>query len=164
MNRYAAVRTDNMMGTRVGTHLVSLRYESEIENGNVLMIGALEEDSREVREASVPGVATPLRDLALIASVEMIKDRRDNQYDISEFINLPETTLRGYRFAQHDIFSVTPEALNPASADPEVGQFAFINGSTQIQLGAAASGTTIGRVIAVETESNDQQWIVIQVQ
>ena len=163
MERYAVVRTDNMMGTRVGTHLVTLRYPEQIENGNVLMIGALEEDSREVREGDVPGAATPLRDLALIASVEIVKDVE--KHDIFEFINKEGAALRGYRFAQHDIFSITPEAIHADSPDPEVGQFAFIASSSQIRLGAAASGTTIGRVIAVETdEPTGQQFIVIQVQ
>ena len=162
MERYAVVRTDNMMGTTVGTHLVTLRHTDKIENGNVLAIGALEHDSREVREGDVPGANTPLRELALIATPEIVKDVE--KHDIFEFINLPETALRGYRFAQHDIFSVTPEAIHLDSPAPAVGQFAFINASTKIGLGASASGTTIGRVIAVETESNGQEWIVIQVQ
>jgi len=162
MKKYAVVRTDNMMGTKVGSHLVSLRYSEEIENGNVLAIGDLESDSREVRIASVPYEDVPIGELALIASEEIIKDVKT--HDVSEFINLPETVLRGYKFAPNDIFSISPLALADGSSVPAVGQLAFIDEDTKIKLAAAEDGTVIGKVIAVELESNGNEWIVIQVQ
>lgn len=160
--KYACVRTDNMMGTKVGSHLVSLRYPAEIENGNILAVKNLEEDSREVYEADVPGAATPLKELALIASEEIVKDVKS--HDIFDFINLAGTVSRGYKFASNDIFSVTPEALTADSATPAVGQYACVKSSTKIKLAAAADGTTIGKVIAIELESNGNEWVVIQVQ
>jgi len=162
MKRYAVVRTDNMMGTKVGSYLVSLRYPAEIENGNVLRIGALEDGSREVYGADVPGASTPIRELALIASEEIIKDVKS--HDVVEFINLPDTVLRGYKFATNDIFSVSPLALTADSATPAIGQYACINANSKIKLAAASEGTAIGRVISVELESNGNEWIVIQVQ
>ena len=164
LKRFAVVRTDNMMGTKIGSFLVSLRYPAEIENGNILAIGALEDESREVREATVPGAATPIGELALIASEEIVKDARNNKHDIFEFINEANTTLRGYRLAPNDIFSVSPKALHASSPAPAVGQFACVNADSKIRLAAASTGTVVGKVIAVEMESNGDEWIVIQVQ
>jgi len=163
MKKYAAVRTDNMIGTKVGSYLVSLRYPQEIENGSVLVIGALEDGSREVRTATAPAASTPLNQLALIASEEIVKDVKIR--DVDEFVNLPNSVLRGYRFGTNDIFSVSPMALADDSiATPAVGNFACIASNTKIRLVATATGTTIGRVIAVETGANGENWIVIQVQ
>ena len=155
--RYACVRTDNMTGTVVGSHLVSLRYTDDIENGSLLVIGDYEDNTREVRAAGIPGAATPRDRLALIASEEVVKEVAVN--DLFEFINKAGRIMRGYRFAANDIFSVTEEALSEDSAEPEIGQTASISNGSKMRLGAAAAGTTIGTVIAVEPDG----WIVIEV-
>ena len=70
--RHGVFRSDNMMGTDVGTHLVSLRHTEDIDNGHVLVVEELEDFSREVRYASIPGAATPINQLAICASEEII--------------------------------------------------------------------------------------------
>jgi len=149
------------MGTTVGTHLVSLRYTEDIDNGHVLAIGSYEDNSREVREASVPAAATARGLLALCASEEIIKDVAS--HDIFEFYNKAGKIIRGYRFAVNDIFSVSRECLASDSLEPAVGQFAVVSGSTRIRLAATATGTTIGRVIEVEIESSGNEFVVIEV-
>jgi len=162
LKKYATVRTDNMMGTKIGSFLVSLRHPAEIENGNILVIGALEADSREVRETAVPAASTPIGELALIASEEIVKDVK--LHDIFEFTNKANSILRGYRLAPNDIFSVSPKALaDNTMATPVVGAFACVQSNTKIRLSATEVGTTIGKVIALEVESNGDEWVVIQV-
>jgi len=159
--RHGVFRSDNMMGTTVGTHLVSLRHNADIDNGHILAIGELEEYSREVHIASIPVVSTPLAQLAICGSEEIIKDVPS--HDIFEFYNKADTLIRGYRFSQHDIFSVTKNCLVNEGVGAEVGQFATIANGTRMLLSATEVGTVIGRVIAVELETNGDEFVVIQV-
>jgi len=159
--RHGVFRSDNMMGTTVGTHLVALRHNADIDNGHILAIGDLEEYSREVRIASIPGANTPIGQLAICGSEEIIKDVET--HDIFEFYNKAGTLIRGYRFSQHDIFSVTKNCLVNDGVGAVVGQFATIANGTRMLLSATETGTVIGRVIAVELESNGEEFVVIQV-
>jgi len=59
MSKYAVIRTDNMSGTEHGYDLVSGKYvvsnaETAIENGCVVVVGALLTNEREVRSLSTP--------------------------------------------------------------------------------------------------------------
>ena len=78
MAKYACVRTDNMSGTVLGKNLVSAKFDSEIENGNIVVIGGLLEGEREVREATTPAADSELRNLALVASEEVVKEKGKN--------------------------------------------------------------------------------------
>ena len=77
--------TEKMSGTFNGVDLVSLRYgtqasstftPAEIDNGCVVLVGALETGSREVRKATVPTKNSNKANVALIASPEVIYDER----------------------------------------------------------------------------------------
>jgi hypothetical protein len=160
MEKHAQVRTDNMSGTIYGNDLVTLRYSGDIDNGNVLAIGTLEAGQREVRTASIPGVATPIADLALVASEEVDKEKSMNS--LSEFYNKEGVLIRGYRL-RPGIFSITEEALATGSVAATVGVDAMISSNTKIKLGTyvaadPAATTLIGKVIAIEG-----QWIVIEI-
>lgn len=154
---YACVRTDNMSGTHQGKDLVTLRYTEDVENGNVLAIGALEAGEREVRSASAPAAKAELREVALVATPEVVKDK-DN-YALSDFINKKGELIRGYRFASKDVFSITKEAF-AEGATLEVGANVCLNGSTKLTASEEASedATKVGTIIAIEGA-----WYVIEV-
>lgn len=160
MGTYACVRTDNMSGTVEGKNLVSLKYEKAVENGNILAIGAFVEGEREVRTATAPKKGTALRDLALVATPEVIKNK--NYYGLSDFINEAGSIIRGYRLTPRDYFSVTKEAFDEgASAQLKVGGIVEVKeDSTKLNAVASATAatTTIGKIVAVEDE-----WYVIEV-
>ena len=160
MKTYACVRTDNMSGTVEGKNLVSLKYEGAIENGNIVAIGAYVEGEREVRTATAPEKNTPLSDLALIATPEVIKSK--TYYGLSEYINEEGTILRGYRLTPKDYFSVTKEAFDEgATAQLKVGGVVEVKeGSTKLNAVASATEetTTIGTIVRVE-----DQWYVVEV-
>ncbi len=160
---YACVRTDNMSGTNNGKDLVSLRYmpgetETAIENGNVVLIGEYLEDNREVRKATAPANNSPLKDCALVASEEVVKNKEYN--DLSDFINEAGENIRGYRLTSRDIFSVTKEAF-AEGATLEVGSLVELNGTTKFNAvkSATDSVTCVGKIIAIEGE-----WYVVEVE
>lgn len=155
MAKYACVRTDNMSGTTLGKNLVSVKFDGEIENGNIVVIGSLVSGEREVRTATTPAANSALRDLALIAAPEVVKDKKYNS--LAEFINQKGDIVRAYRLVSGDIFSVTAEALAGTAA---VGSVIEAQASTKMKaVETLTQGSTkIGTVIAIEGE-----WIVIEV-
>lgn len=158
---YGVVRTDNMSGTTLGKNLVSLKYQESnvdtgIDNGNVVVVGNLIEGEREIRLASKPAANTELKNIALIATPELNKDR---QYTLlSEYTNAAGTILRGYRLLSHDIFSVTADALDGSNI--AVGNAVELQAGTKLKVVASAtSGSTqVGKIIAIEGD-----WYVIEV-
>lgn len=154
---YACVRTDNMSGTVEGKNLVSLKINSDIENGTVLKIGALLDGERELRAATIPAVGDQLSDLALAATPEVIKNKQ--YYGLDEFINKANEAIRGYRLTSKDVFSVTIKAF-AANETPAKGNLVELNGSGKFiaVASATANSTTIGKILAVEGA-----WYVIEV-
>ena len=157
MSKYACVRTDNMSGTRVEKDLVSLKINSDIENGTILKVGGLVANERELRTATIPAVGAALADLALVATPEVVKDKAN--YNISDFINKANEAIRGYRLTSKSVFSVTKEAF-AAGQNPAVTNLVELNGSGKLIAVAenTQDSTVIGTVIAIEDE-----WYVIEV-
>lgn len=160
MASYARVRTDNMSGTDVSKDLVSLKYKASgafaaIENGNVVVVGDLLDGEREVREASTPASNTALSAIALVASEEVVKEKK--YHTLADFRNEAGSIIRGYRLNHGDIFSVTKEALTGTAAKNSVVE---LQAGTKLKVVATAttSTTTVGKVIALEGD-----WIVIEV-
>lgn len=151
MEKYAIVRTDNMSGTYVGKDLVSLRADKDIENGSVVVVGALEEGEREVRTMADMAATSKLSELAVIAGVEVIKDKKYNA--LSEFINETGDIVRGYRLVSKDLFSVTKEAFKDG-AKLAVGNIVECAAGRKMNAvaSATASTTAIGKIIAIEGE------------
>ena len=155
MAKYACVRTDNMSGTILGKNIVSAKFDGEIENGNIVVIGDLLEGEREVREATAPTAASELRNLALVATPEVVKEKA--YHTLADFVNQEGDIIRAYRLISGDMFSVTAEALEGTA---EVGSIVEAQASTKMKVVAEATegSTVIGKVIAIEGE-----WIVIEV-
>lgn len=156
---YAYVRTDNMSGTVVAKDLASAKFyasevEAAIENGNIVTLGGYLEGERELRKATAPAADTKLRDLYLVATPEVVKDK--NYYGLGDFINEAGAAIRCYRLTPGDIFSVTKEAVDGEAA---VGSIVEAQAGTKLNIVADATGATVvGKVMALEDE-----YIVIEV-
>lgn len=154
---HAIVNTDNMAGTRQGVLLRSLKVfggsgrtdadRIDIDNGNVVALKTLMDGERETFAAEAPALNTPLEDLVLVASVELMYSELKRNLD--EFYNAKEDPqpLRGYHFIPDAIFSVTEEAFENAS--PAVGQIVEVGATTKLNnVATATSGSTkIGEII-----------------
>ena len=153
---HAVVRTDAMAATDVRGQIVSVQYmgadgstPTEIENGNVLKLGALKCGELEVYIGGVVAANDKLSDIVLIASPEVMYDERKRNLD--DFINEKGKICRGLHFHSGDTFSVTAGALT-GSGTPAVGNIVELVSGTKLGFAASAteSSTVVGRIIAVE--------------
>jgi len=157
VEKYAVVRTDNMMGTDVGTYLDSVRFydandkEAEIENGNVVKVGDLLEGERELHKATAPAKNTPIKEIGLVATPELMYDER--KHNLDEFINEAGTNARIYYLHTGDEFGVTAKGLDVDPETAKVGDVVELQAGTKLKVVASAtSGSTqIGKIIAIET-------------
>lgn len=147
---YAVVRTDKMYGTDVRAGLVSVRYQTvqsnktvfnAIENGNVLKLGDLEADSREIYKGAAPAANDDLKNIVLVATPELMYD--EHKHNLDDFINEAGVIARGYHLHANDIFSVTKEALDGAAV-PAVGDIVELKAGTKLNVVAKATGLTSG--------------------
>lgn len=148
MANHAVVRTDLMFGTDVRSGLVSVKYmgadgetPTEIDNGNVLKVEKLLDGEREIYVGATPTASDDVKDIVLVASVEVMYDERKRNLD--EFVNEADKVCRGYRLHSGDVFSVTADALEGA---PAVGQPVTLAAGTKLEVGG--SGTAVGTIIA----------------
>lgn len=173
MPNHAVVRTDNMFGTDVRAGLVSIKYivttgsgpntvktETEIENGNVLKVGALMDGQREVYEGTAPAADDDLKDIVLIATPEVMYDERLRNLD--DFVNEAGKICRGYRLHKGDIFSVTKAALDGAAA-PAVGNVVELKAGTKLNVAASATSgsTAVGKIIAVDVVGRHTYYAIL---
>lgn len=157
---YAYVRTDNMSGTTVAKDLASAKFykddaEAAIENGHVVTLGNYLTGERELKKATAPAADTKVRDLYLVASPEVVKDK--DYFGLGDFINEAGAAIRCYRLTPGDIFSVTKEAVDGTAA---VGSIVEAQASTKLKIVTTATtgSTVVGKVMALEDE-----YIVIEV-
>lgn len=168
---YGVVRTDNMYATDVRAGLVSIQYlgsgggtPTAIENGNVLKVGALKEDEREVYVGGDVAANDKLTDVVLVASPEVMYDER--KHNLDEFINEAGKNCRGYRLHSGDIFSVTADALTfatSAETDGKVGSTVELAAGTKLNVktdGATPDSTVVGKVIAVDVVGRYTYYVI----
>lgn len=148
MATHAVVRTDLMWGTDVRSGLVSIKYmgadgatPTEIDNGNVLKVGALMEGEREIYTGTDVAANDAVTNVVLVASVEVMYDERIRNLD--EFYNEADAICRGYRLHSGDVFSVTADALE---GTPAVGSAVSLAAGTKLEVGG--TGTAVGTIIA----------------
>ena len=168
---HGVVRTDNMAGTDVREALVSIKYmgadgqtPTEIDNGCVLKVGALEGDStkgyeREVRIGAVPAASDELKDIVLVASPEVIYDER--VHGLQNYFNEAGKICRGYRLHKGGIFSVTKAVLDGVS-EPAIGNVVELQAGVQLNVAASAtSGSTqVGKIIAIDVVGPHTYYVV----
>lgn len=166
---YGIVRTDRMSGTKQPADLLSAKYlpagtATAIENGRVVLIGALVAGEREVFTATTPAANSALDSVALVASPELLFDER--QHNLDEFRNEAGEIIRCYKFRSGNIFSITAEAIddNTVAAGIAVGSIVELQASTKFSAVAVltAQSTQVGTVIAIDVVGS-KTFYVIQV-
>lgn len=164
MTKHAVVRTDNMTGTDVRSQLVSIKYmgadgktPTELDNGNVLKVGALIDGEREVYTGAVPSAGTAITDIVLVASVEVMYDERKKNLD--EYVNEAGKICRGYRLNTGDIFSVTADAL---TGTPKVGNVVELTAGTKLNVVASATdkSTVVGSIVATDISGRYTYYVI----
>lgn len=152
---HGVVRTDLLAGTDVRSELVSVRYqpvssnknvETDIDNGNVVLLGDLEAGSRTVYKGLTPAANSDITKIALIASPEVLYD--EHVHALDNFYNEAGKIARGYRLHENDIFSVTKDALD-GKASPAVGDIVELKAGTKLNVAASATqgSTVVGKII-----------------
>lgn len=162
--RHAIVRLDVMSGTTDKAMLKSAKYfndsdeKATIENGNLVKLTTLLEGERELYKAVTPTASDTLKDIALVATPELIYDE-STYHGLEDYINEADKAIRVYRLHDGDTFSVTGEALS-TTEDVVAGYFATVGATTKIVPSETATGTVIGKIIAVETVGNDKYYVI----
>lgn len=163
-------RSDRMFGTRVESGLVSLKYmgagstETEIENGNVVLLdGLLATDSvikdREVFKAKTPAADSDASKIAVVAGVELFKDGL--AHDLAEYTNEAGKITRGYILHSNDIFSITADGI--AADAPAVGNIIELQAGTKLKAveNATSGSTVIGKIIEKSTEDGREYFAIL---
>lgn len=165
---YGVVRTDKMTGTDNRAYLVSAKYMGSgsaatvVDNGCVVKLDGLMDGEREVYKAITPEATSALKDIALVATPEVIYD--NGLKNLDEFTNKAGTIIRGYRLHTGDIFSVTVDALSGATLSTAVGALVELQAGTKLKVVTSATGgsTQVGKIVAIE-ETSRYKYYVIQV-
>lgn len=158
--------TEKLSGTFNGVDLVSVRYmvgntPTAIDNGSVVVVGALETNSREVRKATAPKKDSAKAAIALIASPEVIYDEH-LQNDLGNFENEANAVSRGYLLEKpHQIFAVTGEVLDGDTARI-VGAVVELQDGTKLLAAATNTqgSTKIGEIIEVFTKKGKTYYAI----
>lgn len=158
---HAICITEKLSGTYNGVDLVSVRYNTAIDNGNVVLVGALETGSREIHTATAPAKNSPKANIALIASPEVIYDTI-LQSDLSNFENAAGEASRGYLLEKpHQIFAVTGEALDGTTARVVGAVVELQAGTKLIAVATATSGSTkIGEIVDIYTKKGKTYYAI----
>lgn len=162
--------TEKMSGTFNGVDLVSLRYgtqasstftPAEIDNGCVVLVGALETGSREVRKATVPTKNSNKANVALIASPEVIYDER-LQGDLGNFYNEADAISRGYLLEKpHQIFAITGDVLDGTTARVVGAVVELQDGNKLLAVASNTEGSTkIGEIIDIYTKKGKTYYAI----
>lgn len=156
--KHAVIRTDLMYGTDVRAALVSIKYlgasaetdaPAAIDNGNVLKVGPLMAGEREIYKGKDVAANTDIKDVVILAAPEVMYDERLGM--LEDFYNEAGKPIRGYRFHNGQIVSVTKEALAGKEA-PAVGDIVELAAGTKMNVAASATqgSTQVGTIIAVD--------------
>lgn len=168
---YPIVRTDLMMGTNNESLLRTFKYlpsdtATEINNGCVVLLDSIIVDAqgnipnREVWKAGDVAADSPLKDVVLVATPELMAD--EHKKNLDEFQNPADGLCRGYIMHENDIFSVTADGFKTSLASVAAGNAVELAAGNQMQIVASAtSGSTqVGKVIQVETVGSKTYYVV----
>jgi hypothetical protein len=164
---YGIFRSDNMSGTDVGKDLVSVKYmgagstATAIGNGSVVKLDGLVSGERELWKGITPAANTALVDVVILAAPEVLVD--EHKHNLDEFVNPAGAYLRGYRFTQGSIFSVTADALSiGGGVTPAVGYVVELMAAVTLKIVASLTGgsTKVGEIIAIETVGSYTYYVI----
>lgn len=155
---HAVIRTDKMFGTdnRVGIYSILFGAEgdnafeyADIDNGNVVKLGALKDGERELYFATAPADDDDLKNIAIVATPELLYDER--LHGLEKFYNKAGVPARVYTLHHGQLWSVTKEAL-VGKETPEKGDLVELADGTKLNVAASATqgATQIGVIADVE--------------
>ena len=156
MANHAMFRSDAMAGTTLGQYLVSLRVATEIDNGMLVAVGALEDGQREVKAMAAITADTKVGAIAVLGSEEVDKEKTFDT--VGGFTNKVCTIARGYILHDNGAYSVTAEAFE--GGVPAKGAKVFAKAGSNKH--HTAGDVEIGVCEAVETDGATT-WYVIRI-
>ena len=156
MANHAMFRSDAMAGTTLGQYLVSLRVATEIDNGMLVAVGALEDGQREVKAMAAITADTKVGAIAVLGSEEVDKEKTFDT--VGGFTNKVGTIARGYILHDNGVYSVTAEAFD--GGVPAKGAKVFAKAGSNKH--HTAGDVEIGVCEAVETDGATT-WYVIRI-
>lgn len=156
MANHAMFRSDAMAGTTLGQYLVSLRVATEIDNGMLVAVGALEDGQREVKAMAAIAADTKVGAIAVIGSEEVDKEKAFDT--VGGFTNKAGTIARGYILHDNGAYSVTAEAFEDDV--PAKGTKVYAKAGSNKHF--TAGDVEIGVCEAVETDGATT-WYVIRI-
>lgn len=161
--KHAIVRLDIMSGTYDGSLLKSAKFyndvdkEADIDNANLVKLGALLTGEREIFKATKAADAADIKEIGLVASPEVIYDE-SVRHGLEDYYNEAGKAIRVYRLHDGDIFSATAEAFDNT---PALNDYVTVGTGTKMATQAAApSGVTVGKIINIETVGPDTYYVV----
>jgi hypothetical protein len=149
---HGVVRTD--LPSKNQIDVLSAKYlpggtATAIDNGSVVMIGAMVTGQTNIFTADTPARDTALSKVALVASVELSDDPRVRM--LSDFYNEAGAPLRCYKFVSGSEFSVTATVL-AGDSTPDVGDVVELKADTKLNIADSLTGgsTKVGDIIAID--------------
>ena len=165
---HGVFRSDLMSGTDVAADLVSVKYlgadgktPSAIDNGCVVKLDGLISGEREVWCGKTPAANTPLSDIVIIGTPEVMYDERKKNLD--EFENEEGAISRGYIPRARNIFAVTMECLNVADGvTPAVGYVVELMDGVKLNVVETPTpdSTKLGEIIAIEKAGRYTYYVI----
>lgn len=160
---HGVIRLDRMWATENHGGVVSFKYspsstDTAIDNGNVVLLGALSSTDREVFIAGTPAATSPIDGVVLVTSVETFKDGL--KHDLADFENKAGAIARGHRFHSGDIFSLTADCF---ASTPAVDNLVELAAGTKLSpVSSATSGSTVvGKIIEKDTADGRDFFVVL---
>ena len=150
---HTVFRSDKMHGTENAADLVNVKITEDLDNGSIVVVGAIATGEREAYTMSKPTAATALRAVALLAAPEVMYDERLKA--LSDFYNQSGAIVRGYRLVSGDEFSLTADGLD---GTPAVGSVVELQAAYKLKVveSLTSGSTQVGTVIANE----GKYWVI----
>lgn len=156
MANHVMFRSDAMAGTVLGQYLVSLRVATEIDNGMLVAVGALEEGQREVKTMEAITAETKRGAIAVLGSEEV--DKAKTFDTVGGFTNKVGTIARGYILHETDAYAVTADAFDGGVPEKNAKVYAKAGSNKHF----TAGDIELGVCEAIETDGATT-WYVIRI-
>lgn len=145
-DKHAIVERQLVDGEFVGTKRVAILIDEQMDNGCVVKLKGLKNGEMNLYEVEPVAKDTPLNQVFLVASPEVMKDERLSK-SLDEFYNIKGTVGNADRLIEGNIFGLTAEAF---SGTPQVGKIVELEaGKRQLKVvdTPTASTTTVGKIV-----------------
>ena len=163
-NNYAVVNTDLMSATDDRSRMRSFRYGTwdatkkeltgkEVQNGSIVALNK-EMLDRDLWVAVDPTASTPIEELVLVTTPELLYDERLKS--LHDFTNEADVNATGMLMKTGDVFSVTVEGFDTT---PKLGDKITAQAGTMLKVGG--TGTQIGTVVDIRVHNRELYYAVL---